>query len=150
MKYSFFIIPIKNTKEAEQELNSFLSTHRGLTVHREFVSQGENSFWSLAVEYLDGTASFLDNNKNTGRKPRIDYKEVLNENDFALFSKLREIRKQIAEKEGIPVYAVFTNEQLAEIVRRKAKTKTEMRKIEGIGEAKVEKYGELLLSRNIQ
>ena len=39
-------------KETEQELNSFLSTHRVLTVHREFVSQGENSFWSLANEVL--------------------------------------------------------------------------------------------------
>jgi len=88
----------------------------------------------------------LDSNKNTGRKSRIDYKEVLNEQDFALFSKLRELRKQIAEKEGIPVYAVFTNEQLAEIVRRKVKTKTEMRKIEGIGEAKVEKYGTIFFN----
>ena len=137
---------IKNTQAAEQELNSFLSTHRVLTVRREFVSQGENSFWSLAVEYLEGTASFLDSNKNTVRKPRIDYKEVLNENDFAMFSKLREIRKQTAEKEGIPVYAVFTNEQLAEIVKRKVKTKTEMRKIEGIGEAKVEKYGTIFFN----
>jgi len=46
MKYSFFVITIKNVGEAERELNAFLATHRVLTVQREFVSAGENSFWS--------------------------------------------------------------------------------------------------------
>jgi len=46
MKYSFFVIPIKNVGKAEREFNTFLATHRVLTVQREFVSSGEHSFWS--------------------------------------------------------------------------------------------------------
>ena len=50
-----------------------------------------------------------------GGKQRVDYKEVLSPADFALFAKLRDWRKATAEQEGIPVYAVLTNEQLAAI-----------------------------------
>ena len=47
---------------------------------------------------------------------RIDYRDVLSEADFAVFKRLREWRKQVAAAEGVPVYTVFTNEQLATIV----------------------------------
>jgi len=141
MKYSFFVIPIKNVGEAERELNAFLATHRVLTVQREFVSAGENSFWSLAVEFLDGVAE----TKTNQRANRIDYKEILSEEDFALFSKLRETRRKVAEQESVPVYALFTNEQLAEIARRRPANKTALQDIEGIGEAKTAKYGAAML-----
>lgn len=45
-------------------------------------------------------------------KPKIDYRDILKPEDFTIYSKLREIRKEIAEKNGVPVYTVFTNEQL--------------------------------------
>jgi len=141
MKYSFFVIPIKNVGEAERELNAFLSTHRVLTVHREFVSSGENSFWSLAVECLDGTAE----PRPGQRGGRIDYKEVLNEEDFSVFTKLRETRRKLAEQESVPVYAILTNEQLAEIARRRPSSKTGLLEIEGLGEAKAGKYGAVML-----
>ena len=50
IQYRFFTIPLKATQEVETELNRFLRSQRILTVHREFVSQGENSFWTMAVE----------------------------------------------------------------------------------------------------
>ena len=43
-----------------------------------------------------------------------DYKQVLKPEEFEVFSRLREWRKGVAEKEGVPVYVVFSNEQLAE------------------------------------
>jgi hypothetical protein len=49
----------------------------------------------------------------------VDYKEVMNEADFAVFSRLRDLRKVIAEKEAVPAYAIFTNEQLAAMVTGK-------------------------------
>jgi hypothetical protein len=41
----------------------------------------------------------------------VDYREVLKPEEFEVFSRLREWRKAVAEKEGIPVYAVLTNGQ---------------------------------------
>jgi superfamily II DNA helicase RecQ len=51
----------------------------------------------------------------------------------------------VAEKEGVPVYTVLTNEQLAQMVQKKVSSKAGLKEIEGVGEARVEKYGEAVL-----
>jgi hypothetical protein len=56
-------------------------------------------------------------NRPATRPDREDYREVLSPEEFVVFSKLREVRKQFAEKESVPAYTIFTNEQLAEMVR---------------------------------
>jgi superfamily II DNA helicase RecQ len=111
-------------------------------VKKEFVSDGENSFWTFCVEHIEGNGAPT---ALPGRGPKVDYREVLNEADFAIFSKLREWRKTVAEKEAIPVYAVLSNEQLAAIVQKKAASKAALKEIEGVGEARVEKYGDAVL-----
>ena len=39
---------------------------------------------------------------------RVDYREVLSAEQFEVFSKLREVRKEVAEREAVAVYAIFT------------------------------------------
>ena len=105
------------------------------------------AFWALAVEYLEGPApSGPGSGDGRGGKQRVDYKEVLSPADFALFAKLRDWRKATSETEGIPVYAVLTNEQLAAIATKRPETAAQLREIEGIGEAKAGKYGEAVLA----
>jgi len=145
MQLKLFIVPLKNTVPAEQEMNGFLRSHRVLAVKKEFVSDGENSFWSFCVEFLETPTGLSGPGGSPGKGPKVDYKEVLNAADFATFSRLREFRKATAEREAVPVHAVFTNEQLAEMVKRKVTTKTGMREIEGVGEARLTKYGDALL-----
>ena len=143
MQFEFILVPVKNSEAAQAELNKILRTHRVLTVQKEFVNQGDSSFWAMAVEYLDREG--VDPKLPFGRKQKVDYREVLSESDFALYSKLREKRKMIAESEGVPVYTVLTNDQLAEMVTSKVVSKSDMGKIAGIGEAKIEKYAESFL-----
>lgn len=143
MQLKLFIIPIKNLATPEAEMNAFLRGHRVLAVKKEFVPDGENSFWTFCVEHLEMAAASPAG--LPGRGPKVDYREVLNESDFALFSKLRDWRKAVAEKEAIPVYAVLSNEQLAAIVQKKVRTKAGLKEIEGIGGARLEKYGDALL-----
>ncbi len=45
MQLKLFILPVKNLNAAEAEMNAFLRSHRVLTVKKELVSDGENSFW---------------------------------------------------------------------------------------------------------
>ena len=80
-----------------------------MTVERQLVEAGQNSFWTYCVEFL-ATAG-LPEGRNEGR---IDYKEVLSAPEFERFARLRLLRKELAEKEGVPAYAIFTNEQLAQ------------------------------------
>ena len=65
---------------------------------------------------------------------------------FALFKRLRDQRKKWAEVKGIPVYAVLTNQQLAELAKRELRTPADLARIEGLGLARIEKYGALLLA----
>lgn len=73
----------------------------------------------------------------------------MSDDEFALFARLRELRKKIAEEEAIPPYAIFTNEQLADMVRKKVTTLQAMKEINGIGDAKISKYGQVFLGSMI-
>jgi len=55
MQLKTFVLPIKNLSAAESAMNAFLRSHRMLTVKKEFVSDGENSFWTFCVEYLESS-----------------------------------------------------------------------------------------------
>ena len=133
MQLKLFVLPIKNLDAAEAEMNGFLRGHRVLAVKKEFVPDGENSFWTFCVEYLDGAGAgaLLPG----GKLPKVDYKEVLKPEEFEVFSRLRDWRKAVAEKEGVPVYVVLTHEQLAQMVQKKVNSKTGLKEIEGVGDA---------------
>lgn len=141
---AFFSVPARGDAGLQEDLNVFLRSHRVLTVHREFIGLGENSFWSLAVEYLEGARPAPPDMSRPG-KERVDYKEVLSPSDFVLFAKLRDWRKQVAEKEKVPVYTILTNEQMAAIATRRPSTAAQLREVEGVGEAKAGKYGAAVL-----
>ena len=145
IQFKFFHISIRNHQEAEKELNAFLRGHVVVSVHKEFVADLENSFWSIVVEYLEGASQGTAQPAGRPGKKRVDYKEVLSPEDFSVFATLREWRKQAAEKAGVPVYTIFTNEQLATIITRRVHSKTDLRAIEGIGAARVEKYGNAIV-----
>lgn len=73
-------------------------------------------------------------------------REILPPQEFVLFAKLRELRKQMAQAESVPVYTIFTNEQLAEMARRRVRTKSDLEGIAGVGDARVSKYGQQFLA----
>ncbi len=112
MKYRFFTVPIHAPEAAQEELNRFCAEQRVVSVDKQCVQGAEGSYWALCVGYLDQPQGGPVSARG---KDKIDYREVLSESDFALFAKLRGLRKTLAEQEGVPAYALFTNEQLAVI-----------------------------------
>jgi len=142
MRCDFFHVPAIGSEVATETLNAFLNSVRVLSVDRQFVTDGANSFWSICVQSQDPSHRSIP----TGKKPPIDYREVLPPEDFAVFAALRSLRKTIAADEAIPAYSVFTNEQLAQMVRRRITSLKELKEIDGIGEARVERYGAKFLA----
>ena len=140
MRLRFFAVPAWEPGEVEEEVNSFLAGHRVLAVERELVSAGASPFWALCIAYLDAPGG-----PTPGRRSKIDYREVLSEAQFVLFARLRKLRKELAEREGVPPYALFTNEQLAAMVQQGAQALEDLGAIPGIGSARVEKYGAVFL-----
>jgi superfamily II DNA helicase RecQ len=134
---SFFVSPF-GEKSVTDELNLFLRSHRIVNVEKRLIDGERGTGWVFMVEYGN------TDNKNTSNSSssRIDYREVLNPTEYAIYDKLRNLRKEISEKAGIPVYAVFTNDQLAAMVKKPPKTAKDLLSISGIGEARVKQYGE--------
>jgi superfamily II DNA helicase RecQ len=148
MPLKFFHIQTKDAERMEAELNGFLARHRIVTIERRFVDCGTDSFWALCVDFLHGEPGSGTSHGAPGRADRkVDYKDILTPAQFEVFARLRDLRKQIAEQEAVPVYAVFTNEQLAEMVKQGIRDVAGLRKIAGIGDAKVEKYADAFLAQ---
>lgn len=146
VQYKSFYLPVKMyNDDIETELNQFLNSSRINNIHREFVANGDHSFWSVLIEYIINDKSTGKSESSKADKKRIDYREVLSPQDFALFAKIREWRKMEAEKEKIPVYSVFTNEQLSIISTRRITTKNGLQKLDGVGEARVNKYADSVI-----
>ncbi|MDR2971003.1 MAG: HRDC domain-containing protein [Bacteroidales bacterium] len=141
MQVKLFFVGIAEFEQGNEELNKFLRSKKVVTVDSNFISHEKYCGWAFTVQYLEG----VQNNFTALPKEKIDYKNVLDESTFEIFSKLREIRKQLAEEDAVPAYAVFTNEELAEIAKLEELTEKNMLKIQGIGEKKVEKYGKKMI-----
>jgi len=55
MAFKFLVVPARDSANAEQELNRFLASHKVLSIDRELIDQGMNSFWAICVDYLNST-----------------------------------------------------------------------------------------------
>lgn len=143
MPFKFLFVPLRDSSAAEAELNGFLAQHRVLAVERQWVDAGAQSGWGVCIEFVVTTAGGTAT--SAGQRGKVDYKNVLSPEEFAVFAKLRDLRKQMAQVEAVPPYTIFTNEQLAAIVRERVQTKTALEQIAGVGEARTEKYGPPIL-----
>ena len=141
MQFKFFNIPVNDLELSGEELNKFLRSHRVLEVKQKLVKTKNNASWHFTIQYLDSPLP----SKDIFKTDRVDYKEVLDEKTFAIFSQLREIRKTIAEAEGMPVYAVFTNQELADVARLPEISEASIIKVNGIGEKKTERFGKKMV-----
>ncbi|MCH9699243.1 MAG: HRDC domain-containing protein [Gammaproteobacteria bacterium] len=140
MKFRFFTIPIYDNANQTDELNGFLGTHTIVSIKKTFVENADHSVWSFCIGY-DQTF----NPAATAKPGKIDYRAVLSDSEFQIYAKLRALRKELATQEGVPPYALFNNQQLASMVQLRVDSKTAMREISGIGESRVEKYGDAFL-----
>jgi ATP-dependent DNA helicase RecQ len=59
-----------------------------------------------------------------------------------LFAALRALRKRLADEAGMPPYIVFNDASLWDMVHRQPTTLEEFSTIVGVGQAKLERYGE--------
>lgn len=139
MQIRIFHLPVAATENAADELNSFLRSHKVVDIRKELATMDGNSCWTFCVTYLE-------TNDNSGTevsklKGKTDYMKVLDPDTFEIFSLFRKVRKQIAEKEVIPPYIVFTDQELAEMAKLPELTLQSMAALPGIGKVKTEKYG---------
>ncbi|MDR0305886.1 MAG: HRDC domain-containing protein [Chitinispirillales bacterium] len=151
MQIKIFTIPITDTGALHAELNAFLSNHKVLEAEQKFFQNENGAYWSFCIRYITSVAVL--SKEQYGKK--IDYKEVLSEAEFSIFSKLRVIRKDLAIADAVQPYIVFTDAELAEIVKIISVTTSileivsQMKNVKGIGEKKIEKYGKSMVEKYV-
>ncbi len=135
MPIRLFTIPFDPKQELfqDEELRAFLLNKQIKTLRPEVFQANGKAYWSIFAEYENVFSTDIE--KSDG----------LNEPQKLLFQRLREWRKETANKEGIPVFIIANNSQLAEVVLRAPKTLESLRQIHGFGKKKVDKYGKEIL-----
>jgi superfamily II DNA helicase RecQ len=144
MPYTFFHIRAVDSAGDAARLNAFLDSRVVLQVERHFVSDGENSFWSVCVSTAEGAGPNPAARSHNRRS--VDYREILSPEHFAVYARLRTLRNRLAEEQGAPPYAIFTNEQLAAMAQLEAPSRTAIATIEGIGEKRLSLYADAFLA----
>ncbi|MDR2903862.1 MAG: HRDC domain-containing protein, partial [Clostridiales bacterium] len=64
----------------------------------------------------------------------------------ALFEKLRTLRKEIAEEQGVPAFMIFHDSTLTDLCMKLPRDKNELRDVSGVGRTKIDKFGDRFLS----
>ena len=66
--------------------------------------------------------------------------------DEALFEKLRELRKQLADERAVPPYIIFSDVSLRQMARFYPETERDFARISGVGDRKLQEFGAQFLS----
>jgi superfamily II DNA helicase RecQ len=69
----------------------------------------------------------------------------MSEPERLLYEKLQSWRKEQAQKDGVPVFIIATNRELAEAATKAPETLEALRQIKGFGKRKIERYGKPIL-----
>jgi ATP-dependent DNA helicase RecQ len=83
--------------------------------------------------------------KHKKKKRKTGPVAELCENDLRLFETLREVRKQLAIEQGVPPYVIFGDAALVEMSRERPSSDDEFLDINGVGQVKLERHGEVFL-----
>ena len=94
---------------------------------------------------LGGSSLYMRAMKEERPAARRPVPEELDGTQAELFQRLRALRAQLARRQGVPAYAVFSDKTLRELAVVRPRTMEELKAIGGIGDAKARKYGKRVL-----
>ncbi len=130
-------------------LREFIQDKEVVSIRDHFFIRHEQPYLVLVVNYSlkPAVTEAVAAQPNKGSKRRDEtWRELVAEADVPLFNALRDWRAARARRDGLPVYVICDNRQLAAIVTARPQSLAQLGEIEGIGKAKLERYGTDLLS----
>lgn len=80
------------------------------------------------------------------RLEKVEKVGIISSGDADLLSALKKLRKEISQREKLPPYVIFHDTTLNEISSILPRTKEQFRHIKGVGDKKLEKYGDEFLN----
>ena len=120
-------------------LNVDLEGHGALKLNENCRSllKGEERLLLRQDRYEYATAKSAKTARSS-QKGRV----VIEEQDQPLWDAMRTLRRELAEAQGVPAYVILNDKTLFEMLKAKPADLEAMSHINGVGEYKLEKYGE--------
>ncbi|MGL5414401.1 MAG: DNA helicase RecQ [Clostridium sp.] len=145
----------KNKKLIEQGLDKLTTYGIVKDYTKDELKDFINTLISHGYINYGGEFPVVTPNKNSLKiikgEEKVLFKEVRKATklkaDNELFSMLRALRMEIAQKEGVPPYLVFGDNTLKELSTRMPLNREQMLDVSGVGERKIEKYGDIFLEK---
>ena len=82
---------------------------------------------------------------NIGKEPVEKVAKQLSAKDQLLFDELKKLRKSLAQEQDVPPYIIFGDKTLEQLVALKPLSDFELEDVYGLGEKKIEKYGDFIV-----
>lgn len=127
----------QSQKETMQLIEYLISNGYLLTVNGEYP----------ILKVTERGIQVLKGQEAVYRKEPKKVQQLSDEETDTLFEVLRELRTDLASEAGVPPYVVFSDSTLKEMSRIRPSSRLEMLQIKGVGQSKLDKYGEAFLSR---
>ncbi|HAQ3085730.1 TPA: DNA helicase RecQ [Enterococcus faecium] len=127
----------QSQKETMQLIEYLISNGYLLTINGEYP----------VLKVTERGIQVLKGQESVYRKGPKKVQQLSDEETDTLFEVLRELRTDLASEAGVPPYVVFSDSTLKEMSRIRPSSRLEMLQIKGVGQSKLDKYGEAFLSR---
>ncbi len=122
-------------------------------IHKDYCQQDTANFNTLkltqkAVPLLKGEQTIsltIPSNEPKETKKKIKEKIQIKSSNSPLFEHLRKLRRQLADDENKPPFMIFSDATLHEMTARQPKNNEEFLAVSGVGQQKLQHYGEPFL-----
>jgi ATP-dependent DNA helicase RecQ len=132
---TYGIMPDYTIKEIKNLIN--------LLIADDYLSQSGAKYPLLKLNQ----SSYKVMNDQLKVEKRVEKEQQKVSEDSELFLILKDLRKEISKKEGVPPYIIFHDSTLKDMCRVLPESKAEMLKVSGVGEVKFSRYGQEFLDR---
>lgn len=85
VQFKLFSVPVIQNDSETDTLNAFLRSHRIVSIEKHLITSDPNCMWAFCIQYYENGVE----PSKTGQKTKVDYKQVLTEEQFAVFQRLR-------------------------------------------------------------
>ena len=130
----------------DSPLQEFLKAKEVFAIRDHFFVRNEVPYLAVLVTYGLRPPVAQDAAKQKARGRDASWRSQVSDADLPLFNALRAWRTERSKRDGIPPYLICTNKQLAAMVNTRPGSLSKLGAIDGIGKAKLEKYGQQLLA----
>jgi len=134
----------------DKDANHWMALIRQILVtpmlRKEIEQYGVLKITDEGLKFIDNPHSFMMTEDHVYSEEKIDdiidkSKGSGNATDEVLFSILKDLRKKVGKKKGVPPFVIFQDPSLEDMTLKYPITLQELANVHGVGEGKAKKYG---------